>query len=421
MIEPPSLSIQQLSIGFGERTLLGDLTFDVPARGILALLGAAGVGKSTLLRTLARRAELLPAFWFTGDVWFRDRDLLHGYDPAIARREVVLFAQKARLHTASVLENALAALPQLQLSVPAKRARALEILDRAGLLPELGDRLEVAAVSLPLGLQRRLTFARIAAAEPAVVLVDEPTRDVPAEEATRIEAMLVAEAHQRAVVFVTHDLGAARRIATDVVLLAASRQIAYGPAPAFFANPPDPISERFVRHGNAWPSEAEKSPIASRPGRPQASSFQWLLPGLLGGMARPGLVFDEEHDLAALRQLGIRRLVSLEPTAFSPARLAEHGITGVHLPIADMEAPSIEAAHAVITETEDRIRRGEPTIYHCKGGLGRTGTLLAAHLIVRGMAPLHTLEELRSIHPRYVQSIAQLQFLDQLAAWLRAR
>jgi ABC-type phosphate transport system ATPase subunit len=417
----PILSIQKLSLGFGERTLLDDLTFDVPARGILTLLGAAGVGKSTLLRTLARRAELLPAFWSTGDVRFRDRDLLRDYDPAIARREVVLIAQKARLHTASVLDNVLAALPQLQLSVAAKRARARDILDRAGLLPELGDHLEVAAVSLPLGLQRRLTFARIAAAEPAVVLVDEPTRDVPTEEATRIEAMLIAEAHLRAVVYVTHDLGSARRIATDIVLLAASRQIAYGPAPAFFANPPDPISERFIRQGNAWPSEAEKSHLAPRPERPQASSFQWLLPGLLGGMARPGLVFDEPDDLAALRQLGIRRLVSLEPTAFSPARLAEHGIASVHLPIADMEAPGIEAAHAVITETEDRIRRGEPTIYHCKGGLGRTGTLLAAHLIVRGMAPLHTLEELRSIHPRYVQSIAQERFLDQLAAWLRAR
>jgi atypical dual specificity phosphatase len=416
----PSLAIRRLSLGFGERTLLDDLAFDVPARGILALMGAAGVGKSTLLRTLARRAELLPAFWVAGDVTLRGRDLLRDHDPATARGKVALFAQKARLHTASVLDNVLAALPALPLGLAARRARALAILDAAGLTAELGDRLDVPAVSLPLGLQRRLTFARIAAAAPDVILVDEPTRDVPAAEAHRIEAMLVAEAAHRAIVLVTHDLGSARRIASHVVLLAATRQVAWSRAAAFFADPPDPISRRFVEQGSAWPSEPPPAPSPRAP-RPQASSFQWLLPGSLGGMARPGLVFDEAHDLAALRELGVRRLVSLEHTAFPPDRLAAYGITGVHLPIVDMEAPELAPAHAVIVETEDRIRRGEPTIYHCKGGLGRTGTLLAAHLIVRGLAPLHALEELRGIHPRYVQSVAQERFLDQLALWRRGR
>lgn len=157
---------------------------------------------------------------------------------------------------------------------------------------------------------------------------------------------------------------------------------------------------------------------ARRPRQP--SSFHWLIAGRLGGMARPGLVADEDRDLSLLRQLGVRRLVSLEIAAFPAARLAAHRLVGGHLPIHELAAPTVAAAYAAVTETEDRIRRGEPTVYHCKGGLGRTGALLAAHLIVRGMAPLHALEELRSIDPRYVQSIAQERFLDQLAAWLRA-
>lgn len=152
---------------------------------------------------------------------------------------------------------------------------------------------------------------------------------------------------------------------------------------------------------------------------PQASSLRWLFPGSLGGMARPGLVFDEDHDLAALRRLGVRRLVSLEPAAFPAARLAPHGLTGAHLPIHERAAPSVAAALATVTAAEDWLRLGEPTVYHCKGGLGRTGALLAAHLIVRGMAPLHALEELRGLDPRYVQTVAQERFLDQLAAHLR--
>jgi atypical dual specificity phosphatase len=151
----------------------------------------------------------------------------------------------------------------------------------------------------------------------------------------------------------------------------------------------------------------------------QPPGLQWLVPGELGGMARPGLANDVDHDLAALRQLGVRRLVSLESVAFPQARLAAHGLVGAHLPTTELGAPGIAAALVAVHDTEDRIRRGEPTVYHCKGGLGRTGTLLAAHLIVRGMAPLHALEELRGIDPRFVQSIAQERFLDQLAAWLR--
>jgi atypical dual specificity phosphatase len=413
--------IRSLTFGFGERVLLEDLTFDVPARGQLALLGPSGVGKSTLLRALARRAELMPAFWHTGSVRLGDRDLLTEVPAAEARRRVVLFGQKARLHTASVLENALAALPPGPATRAEKRARASALLEAAGLLRELGDHLDDPAVSLPLGLQRRLTLARIAAADPVVLLVDEPLRDLPGAEADRLEAMLIDEARRRAIVTVTHDLTAARRAASAVVLLVAGRQVASLPAAAFFAAPPDPISQRFVEQGNAWPDDVVPATTAPAAVAPAASSFQWLLPGMLGGMARPGIVHDEAHDLAALRALGVRRLVSLELQPMPAERLAAAGIEGVHQPIPDMDAPAPEAAYAVIAETEACIARGLPTVYHCKGGLGRTGTLLAGHLIVRGMAPLHALEELRAIHPRYVQSIAQERFLDELAAWLRAR
>lgn len=405
-----ALELRALSLGFGERTLLEGVEFDVPARGITALLGPAGVGKSTLLRMLARRAELLPSFWWRGAVRFGGRDLLQDVASADARRRVALFGQKARLHIATVLDNVVAAFPGLVLSPAAKRGLALEMLDRAGLRAELADRLDERVVALPLGLQRRLSLARIAATDPAVLMADEPTRDVSSEEARAIEAMLVAEARRRAVLLITHDLAQARRIAAQAVVVVAGRQRAVGSIATIFAHR-DPLVRRFVETGNAWPTESPIMPVAPEPRVREPASFRWLVPGQLGGTARPGLLNDEADDLAALRDLGVDTLVSLELTPFPPERLAGYGIAGLHLPIVDMAAPTVAAAREIVATIDARTARGGVTVYHCKAGLGRTGTMLGAHLIARGLDSLRALEELRTIQPYYVQSIAQEEFL----------
>jgi atypical dual specificity phosphatase len=80
-----------------------------------------------------------------------------------------------------------------------------------------------------------------------------------------------------------------------------------------------------------------------------------------------------------------------------------------------MRAPAVADARRVIVATEARIARGEPTIYHCRGGVGRTGTMLAAHMIQRGMDALHAIEEVRTINPLYIQSEEQEEFLARYA------
>jgi atypical dual specificity phosphatase len=277
-------------------------------------------------------------------------------------------------------------------------------------------------VSLPLGLQRRLTLARIAAADPAVLLVDEPTRDVPPDEAHAIEEAIAREATRRAVLFITHDVALVRRRASWTVLLCDARVAASCPARELFERPPNELCRRFVTSGNCWrsPADDDAPPAPARPSRrSQPASFRWVVDGRLGGMARPGLVGDEDDELAALRDLGVHTLVTLEEWAFPPDRLARYGLRGEHLPMPDMGAPEVAAAWAMCEATARRLAAGQPTVFHCKAGLGRTGTMLAAHLVYGGMDALHALEEVRSVGTGYVQSDEQELFLEAFARHCR--
>jgi atypical dual specificity phosphatase len=158
--------------------------------------------------------------------------------------------------------------------------------------------------------------------------------------------------------------------------------------------------------------------------------FYWLIDHTLAGSGRPGrwsrrdgdgTDLDVAHaaldaDLAWLRAQGIRAILSLTETPLLAGALDRHGLTGYHLPVPDLNPPSLAQLDDALDFLDEQRLLARPTLVHCLVGEGRTGTVLAAYLIRAGLSPDAALRELRAACPNAVGSASQDAFLRDYAA-----
>ena len=149
------------------------------------------------------------------------------------------------------------------------------------------------------------------------------------------------------------------------------------------------------------------------------AGFRWILPGALAGSAQPGLLDELVNDLTFIRAQGIERIVSLTSRPLSGLDQARADFELIHFPIADMGIPTPRACAALCAQLLDGLEQ-RPVLLHCKGGLGRTGTIAACCLVGLGRAPEQALIEVRSVNPNYVQTASQAKFIEHYAAWAAA-
>jgi tungstate transport system ATP-binding protein len=143
----------------------------------------------------------------------------------------------------SAIGNVRYALASAGVARPDRAARANELLERVG----LADLAERPARRLSGGEQQRLALARALARDPTVLFLDEPTASLDPAAAKAIEDLIATiTASGVKVVMATHNLGEARRIAGDVVLLHRGRVIETGSAATFFAGPQTDQAKRFI-------------------------------------------------------------------------------------------------------------------------------------------------------------------------------
>ena len=150
--------------------------------------------------------------------------------------------------------------------------------------------------------------------------------------------------------------------------------------------------------------------------------FHWIVPGKLAGCPAPGVSAPIDYDLKLLAKVGIKRLITLTETDLDQDALLRHNMCNTHLPIFDRESPSIGQTHMLLIRMQKYLAAGEVLAVHCKAGLGRTGTILAAWLIRDGgLSASDSMARLRRIEPGFIQSADQEAFLHHYEADLTNR
>ena len=242
------LSAVNLTLGFGSRTILSDISVDVQRGAVTALIGPTGSGKTTLLRTFNRMNDKVTGYRHAGDVLLDGRSIWHpGVELMGLRRKVGMLFQRPNPFPMSIMDNVVAGARVHKVAGKAGlRAVAEQRLAEVGLWDAVRDRLKDSPFRLSGGQQQLLCLARALAISPDVLLLDEPTSSLDPMATESIEALVRTLVPRLTVVIVTHNLAQASRIADRTIFLNRGRMVEHGPTRQLFENPAEEETARYV-------------------------------------------------------------------------------------------------------------------------------------------------------------------------------
>ena len=244
-----ALTVRNLSVFFGEKQVLKNVTIDIAARAVTAIIGPSGCGKSTFLRAINRMHELNPDARMDGEIClFGDNIYGSGIEPVIVRRRVGMVFQKSNpFPTMSIGENV-----TVGLRLNGMRDRKLlaerteESLRMAALWDEVKDRLHAPAISLSGGQQQRLCIARALAVQPEVLLMDEHASALDPLATQKIEDLIIELKKEYTIVIVTHNMQQAARSSDFTAFFYMGELVEFGPTAKIFTNPAQKRTEDYV-------------------------------------------------------------------------------------------------------------------------------------------------------------------------------
>jgi hypothetical protein len=161
------------------------------------------------------------------------------------------------------------------------------------------------------------------------------------------------------------------------------------------------------------PGAVTSSPDPASPDAPDAGpvapmrGFSWVAEARIAGMPRPGARRALDEDLTFLEGQGIDLLVTLTEQPLDAEALARHRIASLHIPVRDYTAPTMEQLDTYVAAVETAMAEGQAVGTHCGGGLGRTGTFLAALLVASGRDADAAIAEVRALRPGSIETRGQ--------------
>jgi phosphate transport system ATP-binding protein len=249
MSETLKISARDVSIFYGTKMAIDNVSIDIATEHVTAFIGPSGCGKSTFLRALNRMNDTIPSCRMEGNIALDGEDIYSsGMDVVQLRARVGMVFQKPNPFPKSIYEN-VAYGPRIHGLAPTKAdmdAIVEKSLRRAGLWEEVKDRLTDAGTALSGGQQQRLCIARAIAVSPEVILMDEPCSALDPIATARIEELIDELKGRYAIVIVTHSMQQAARVSQRTAFFHLGTMVEYGDTSDIFTNPREERTKDYI-------------------------------------------------------------------------------------------------------------------------------------------------------------------------------
>ena len=243
------MSARNVSVFYGEKQALDDVSIDIPTEYVTAFIGPSGCGKSTFLRSLNRMNDTISGARVEGTIELDGEDIYRsGMDVVQLRARVGMVFQKPNPFPKSIYEN-VAYGPRIHGLAGGKAdldAIVERSLRRAGLWDEVKDRLADSGTALSGGQQQRLCIARAIAVDPEVILMDEPCSALDPIATARIEELIDELRQNFCIVIVTHSMQQAARVSQLTAFFHLGNLVEVGDTDEIFTAPRDKRTQDYI-------------------------------------------------------------------------------------------------------------------------------------------------------------------------------